>query len=61
MDLGTFIQNEDFYAISQVAVASNAIMNDNEVDEDDDIGDEEEEEEDGVVITQEHEVPFNFY
>ena len=58
MDLGTLIRNEDFCAISQVAVARNAIMSDNEVDEDDDIGDEEE---DGVVITQEHEVPFNFY
>ncbi|KAL6533785.1 hypothetical protein OROHE_013618 [Orobanche hederae] len=60
MDLVTMIQNEDFYAISQVAVASNAILSDNEVDEDYDIGDEEEEEEDGVEITQDHEVPSTF-
>ncbi|KAL6545271.1 hypothetical protein OROGR_009145 [Orobanche gracilis] len=58
MDLVTLIQNEDFYAISQVAVASNAIISDNEVDEDDDIGDEEEV--DRVEIIQEHEVPSTF-
>ena len=66
MDLITLIQNEDIYAISQGAVASNAIISNNEVDEDDDIGDddeeeeEEEEEEDGVEITQAHEVPSTF-
>ncbi|KAL6527328.1 hypothetical protein OROGR_016418 [Orobanche gracilis] len=58
MDLVTLIRNEDFYAISQVALASNAIISDNEVDEDDDIGDEEEV--DGVEIIQEHEVPSTF-
>ncbi|KAL6552790.1 hypothetical protein OROHE_008154 [Orobanche hederae] len=57
MDLVTLIQNENFYAISQVAVASNAIISDNEVDEDDDIGDEEV---DVVEIIQEHEVPSTF-
>ncbi|KAL6577657.1 hypothetical protein OROMI_009985 [Orobanche minor] len=57
MDLATLIQNEDFNAISQVAVASNTMISDNEVDEYDDIGDEEE---DVVDITQEHEVPSTF-
>ena len=45
MDLITLFQNEDFYAISQGAIASNAIISNNEVDENDDIGDDDEEEE----------------
>ena len=58
--IATMIQNEDSYAISQVAVVTNAITSDDEVDANDRIFEEDDIEEDDQESFDNFQVPSTF-